>query len=232
MTGFNLTLQRPKLQSAALKFFIAEEFNFEAETLLGTGVMNSTGQFADVGTVVGKVLGPAVAAAVANTSPAANTGNGTIALGSPAYAAGAQVGSYEMVYISATEFEVYDPSGRMLGVGKNGVAFSDQIVFTATAGGTAFAAGDGFTFAVTQTPNQCTAVNASAVDGSQIAMGVVMHACTANAGADNVGGLVVLERGPAVLLADGLIWPSGSTTPQQTAWLAQLAALGIVVRAS
>jgi len=229
---YNLTLQRPKLQSAVLKFFVAEEYNFEAETLLGTGVMNSTGQFADVGTVVGKISQAAPAAA-AGVATAGNTGNGTMGTTS-AVAGAAQVGTYNVVYISATEFEVYDPSGKLVGVGKNGTAFAMQIGFTMTAGGTAFVAGDSFTVAVTIAAGagQCTIVNPSAADGSQNAMGVVMRACTANAGADNVNGLVVLERGPAVLLSDNLIWPAGSTTPQQTAWLAQLVALGIVVRAS
>jgi hypothetical protein len=143
-----------------------------------------------------------------------------------------QVGSYEVVYLSATEFEVFDPIGHSLGVGKNGTAFSNQIVFTATAGGTPFVAGDGFTIGVTIAFNQCTIVNSAATDGSQNAMGVVLRPCTANAGVDNVNGLVVLERGPAVLLADGLIWPAGATSTQIANWTAQLAKLNIVVRPS
>ncbi len=231
MTGYNLTLQRPKLQSAVLKFFVAEEFNFEAETLLGTGVMNSTGQFADVGTVVGKITTAAPAAA-AGAATAGNTGNGT--MGTPsAVAASAQVGTYTVDYIAPLRFNVYDPAGKLVGEGVNGTAFLNQVGFTMTAGGTAFAAGDSFTIAVTEAAGagQCTIVNPSATDGSQNAMGVVMRACTANAGADNVAGLVVLERGPAVVLSDNLVFPSGSSA-YQAAWLAQLLALGIVTRAS
>jgi len=226
-----LTLTRPKLQSAALKFFLAEEFNFEQGTLLGTGVVNSTGQFVDVGTVLGQISTATVSAAVANTTPA-NTGNGTIALGSPAYVAGFQSGTYEMVYVSATEFEVYDPYGRLVGAGKNGTAFSNQIVFTATAGGTAFVAGDGFTIAVAVTGAQFTALNPSATDGSQNAVGVAVKAETSQPGVDNVNALVILARGPAVLLADGLIWPSGISASAQAAAQAALMALGIIIRNS
>lgn len=229
-----LTLQRPKLQSAALKFFLAEEYNFEVGTLLGTGVVNSTGQFVDVGTVLGEITQGAwsVAAAVAGGS---NAGNGTVALGSPAAIAGAaQVGTYRAVAIAALEWEVYDPSGELLGVAADAAAFSNQIAFTITHGSTPFAAGDVFTFAVTAAAGagQLTALNLSATDGSQNAVGVVVKAETAVAGTDNVNALAYLARGPAVLLADGLVWPSGITSTQQAAATAQLAALGIVIRNS
>lgn len=229
-----LTLQRPKLQSAVLKYFLSEEFGFENVTLLaGTG---GNERFLDVGTVVGQIVQGAVtvSAAVAATSPA-NTGNGTIALGAPAFLVGTeQVGTYQVVYISATEFEVYDPSGKLVGVGKNASAFSNQIVFTATAGGTPFVAGDSFGIpvAVAAGGGQFEGLNLSGTDGSQNVAGVVMKAAVAQNGADNVNGMVVLARGPAVLLADGLIWPGGITGTQQAAALAQLLALNIVVRNS
>ena len=229
-----LTLQRPKLQTAAIKYFLAEEYNFEQGTLLGTGIMNSTGQFIDVGTVLGQITQGAwsVAAAVAGGS---NAGNGTVALGSPAAIAGAaQVGTYKAVALAALEWEVYDPNGKLLGVAADAAAFSNQIAFTIAHGSTPFAAGDVFTFAITDAAGagQYTALNLSATDGSQNAVGVAAKAETAQAGADNINGLVVLARGPAVLLADGLVWPSGITSTQQAAALAQLAALGIIVRNS
>ena len=86
---------------------------------------------------------------VASVANAGNTGNGT--LGTLSALAAAQPGAYNVVFVAATKFEVYDPSGKFIAVGTTGVAFSNQVAFTITAGGTAFAACDGFT--VTNTAN-------------------------------------------------------------------------------
>lgn len=106
----------------------------------------------------GKPIGGIEAAAentVASAANAGNTGNGT--LGTLSALAAAQPGAYSVVFISATKFEVYDPSGNFVGIGTAGTAFSNQVQFTITAGGTAFAAGDGFSVTVTantvQVPN-------------------------------------------------------------------------------
>jgi hypothetical protein len=145
-----LTIRRPKLQSSWLKYFLAETYNFENATLLAGSL--GLERFVDTGTVLGQVNQGAVTvgAAVAN---AGNTGNGTVALGSPAYGANARVGYYQIVFVSATEFEVYRPTvdnlaGDLIGVGVAGTAFKNEIAFTVTAGGTAFVAGDGFSIPV------------------------------------------------------------------------------------
>lgn len=85
--------------------------------------------------------------AIASAPFAGNTGNGT--LGTLSALAAAQPGAYSAVFVAATKYEVYDPSGKFVGVGTTAVAFSNQVQFTITAGGTAFAAGDGFTVTVT-----------------------------------------------------------------------------------
>lgn len=98
----------------------------------------------------GKPIGGVEAAAdnaIASAPYAGNTGNGT--LGTLSALATAQSGAYNAVFVAATKFEVYDPLGKFVGVGSTGVAFSNQVQFTITAGGTAFAAGDGFTVTVT-----------------------------------------------------------------------------------
>lgn len=98
----------------------------------------------------GKPIGGVEAAAentIASAAYAGNTGNGT--LGTLSALAAAQPGAYNVVFASATKFEVYDPSGKFVAVGTTGVAFSNQVQFTITAGGTAFVAGDGFTVTVT-----------------------------------------------------------------------------------
>jgi len=98
----------------------------------------------------GKPIGGIEAAAentVASTANAGNTGNGT--LGTLSALAAVQPGAYNVVFIAATKFEVYDPLGNFVGIGSTGTAFSSQVQFTITAGGTAFAAGDGFSVTVT-----------------------------------------------------------------------------------
>lgn len=86
-----------------------------------------------------------IAAAVAGT----NTGNGTV--GTISVLDTASVGSYKIVMLTATTFAVYTPTGERLADGANTVAYAGgQIVFTVTAGGTAFVAGDSFTTAVTK----------------------------------------------------------------------------------
>lgn len=98
----------------------------------------------------GKPIGGIEAAAentIASAAYAGNTGNGT--LGTLSALAAAQSGAYNVVFVAATKFEVYDPSGKFVAVGTTGVAFSNQVQFTITAGGTAFVAGDGFTVTVT-----------------------------------------------------------------------------------
>lgn len=87
----------------------------------------------------------AIAAAVAGT----NKGNGTV--GTISVLDTAMVGSYKFVMLTATTFAVYTPLGERLADGANTVAYAGgQIVFTVTAGATAFVAGDSFTMAVTK----------------------------------------------------------------------------------
>jgi hypothetical protein len=156
-----------------------------------------------------------------------NTGNGTC--GAITAKVGAQVGTYYGEFTAATKFNLYDPSGKLVGEGATGTAFSDQLGFTITAGGTAFVAGDGFTIAVQAGSGNVTPLNPSAIDGSAVAMGVVVKAQTVPAAAS--AAVLLVER-QAVLLSDGLIWPAGISSPQQAAALAQLAAAGIICRPS
>ncbi|MGF6837056.1 hypothetical protein QF001_000923 [Paraburkholderia youngii] len=98
----------------------------------------------------GKPIGgieAALDATVASVAYAGNTGNGT--MNAPTTQTGVQPGAYNVVFVAATKFEVYDPSGKFIAVGTTGVAFANQVGFTITAGGTAFVAGDGFTVTVT-----------------------------------------------------------------------------------
>lgn len=74
-----------------------------------------------------------------------------------------------------------------------------------------------------------TAVAPAASNGSEVASAVLLAATDASGGDTPC---VILARGPAVVAADSLVWPSGATSGQKTAATAQLVALGIVARAS
>jgi hypothetical protein len=105
------------------------------------------------------VWDPSIAAAGGITSAAGggNVGNGTI--GSLSIVSAAVLGNiyppvpagiYTITAESALEFAVSDPTGEVLGTVGVGEAFSSEIGFTITAGGTAFAEGDYFTVTVTE----------------------------------------------------------------------------------
>jgi hypothetical protein len=162
--------------------------------------------------------------AVAN---AGNTGNGTF--GAITAKTGVQPGTYSVEFIAATKFNVTDPAGNFVAEGSTGVAFSNQLGFTITAGGTAFVAGDGFTIAMAAGTNKVVPLNLTAVDGSQNAVGVAVRQTMVPATADVP--IVLVER-LAVLLDDGLIYPTGASTSQKAAIRVQLTALGLLVRFS
>ncbi len=225
MTLFNEVKVRQTLQTAVLKWFAGEEYSFEQETAAANCAANqATPGLLDVGTVMGRQAAGTPGSASAN---AGNTGNGTV--GSVSALTGIQVGTYSIEFLSATKFNVIDPLGRLVGEGTVGTAFATQLGFTITAGGTAFAAGDGFTIVVAAGAGSVVPVNASATDGSAVAMGVVVKPQTVPS--SSTAPVLLVER-QAVVLADNLIWPSGATSAQIAAWTAQLAAAGIIARPS
>ncbi len=176
--------------------------------------------------VAGDGFSITVGAATA-TANAGNTGNGTF--GAITAQPGIQVGAYNVPFTAATKFDVFDPLGRFIGSGSTGTAFASQLGFTITAGGTAFVDGDGFTITVAAGTGQVVPVSSTAIDGSSVAMGVVTRAQTVPSNA--TASVVLLER-QGVVLSDGLIWPVGASNTQIAAWTAQLAAAGIIARAS
>ncbi|MBZ5761579.1 hypothetical protein LAV84_18305 [Rhizobium sp. VS19-DR104.2] len=86
----------------------------------------------------GVIAGAAFAATGTASAAAGNTGTSTVS--APVITAGAKSGRYQAVLqaTSATaQFQVFDPEGLMIGVGKVGTAFSaGGVAFTITAGGT------------------------------------------------------------------------------------------------
>ena len=70
-------------------------------------------------------------------------------------------------------------------------------------------------------------IDPSATDGTQLAAGVLMQACDA-ALAERTDGLVVARH--AIVSDHALQWPTGITTGEQQAAIAQLKSLGVLVR--
>ncbi|MDO8666553.1 MAG: head decoration protein [Gemmatimonadales bacterium] len=70
-------------------------------------------------------------------------------------------------------------------------------------------------------------IDPSATDGSQYAAGVLMQNCDAHL-ADRDDGLMVARH--AIVSDYALQWPVGITTGEQQAAIAQLKALGVLVR--
>ena len=70
-------------------------------------------------------------------------------------------------------------------------------------------------------------IDPSATDGTQVAAGVLMQACDA-ALAERTDGLVLARH--AIVSDHALQWPTGITTGEQQAAIAQLKSLGVLVR--
>ncbi len=152
--------------------FSPDQLQLGSQPVLTDTVTLAAGLTLPRGTLIGQQTGNvyAMAAAAATTAGGANTGNGTIAN----LSAGAEVvaGTYRVNFTAATAFAVVDPEGETLGTGATGVAFaSPQVGFTITAGGTAFAAGDGFSLVVEETAGSGAGLyvqaTATATDGSE-----------------------------------------------------------------
>jgi hypothetical protein len=123
------------------------------------------------GTLIGQQTAGLYAAAVTalNSTGGANTGNATMGTVTPGVEA--KIGTYRANMTTATAFTVTDPSGETVGTGVLGTAFaSPQIGFTATAGGIAMVANDGFNIAVEETAGSgngyYVAATGVATDGS------------------------------------------------------------------
>lgn len=120
-------------------------------------------KFVPAGTIMaelssGRVIPDKLAAqtfGAVGAAKAGNTGNGVMTLaGTPVLSTG-RAGVYRVVFVEPVTnlgtFVVEDPSGKIVGEGVVGTAFSNQVAFTIADGATDFVAGDAFTITVTQT---------------------------------------------------------------------------------
>jgi len=71
------------------------------------------------------------------------------------------------------------------------------------------------------------ALDPSATDGSEVAAGVVLQSIDASA-AEKTNGLIVSRE--AIVADHALVWPVAITTEEKTAAIAQLEAIGVLVR--
>jgi hypothetical protein len=228
MTLKTLSLSQPRIESDVLKYAV-DDFISKAQETLAAG--SGSDNVADVGTVLGAISVGALDAAYA--ARAANTGNFTNAFANPKVAPGSKLGVYAITFIAATRFRVEDPDGIELGEGTTGVAFTNQLKFTITAGGTPAAVGDAADVTVTAAAVATTKVvpiNFAATDGSQNFYAIALAKKIAtNGGADQT---ILTLRRLACIDPNYLIWPAGATDPQKAAALAQALTTMIVQRPS
>jgi hypothetical protein len=191
-------------------------------------IVLASGKAYKLGTVLGRLrVGGAVTVA-AGAADAGNTGNGTLTLAGTPYSAAVREGKYRVVFVSATRANVFDPQGVQVGTATVGSAFSGPIAFTLAAGGTAFAAGDAWTVAVSIAANtgECDEWDPASGTGLEEVYGVLLWDVDASTGAVQS---VALRRMAAVS-RDALVFKAGTTAAQKLDAFDQLDRLTIAVR--
>lgn len=168
-----------------------------------------------------------IAARVAVGSP---TGNGTTNTPTITDATKIIDGLYRQIFDAATKFKVFNPNGDLVGTGTTGVAFNKGGVgFTDTAGGTPYAQGDEYTYAVTMAAagGYWTQWAPTATDGTQTVGGIAGEAVTTGSGVHTKSAAVTRS---AEVNGTCLTYPAPNDGPTQAAGIAGLKALGIIVR--
>lgn len=192
-----------------------------------------SGAPAEIGLVLGKVKSGAATSAA---KVGGNTGNGVLTLDATTpVLSGGDPGVYQVRFFQAAanagSYEVYDPSGILIGVANVGQTFANRIKFSIADGGTDFIVGDGFDITVAAGSLKYVPWDPTAQDGSEDVAGVLLDRRDATA-ADQLN-TVALVRGPAEIVRTGLVWGSNvTTTAQKDAAVAALEDLGIICQAA
>lgn len=175
--------------------------------------------------ITGTVLGLLAVGAALASLEVDNTGNGTIAAG--AVGAGAQIGTYRIVFTSDTAFNVTDPSGDAVGSGTVGTAFNTGgVAFTITAGTTAFAAGDEGAITIDPGSGKYVPFDPAGSGGAEVAKGILVEDVDATDANKDVAGAAVVRH--AHIAPSGLTFKVAATEAQQAAALASLRSQGIL----
>ncbi|MBU1567441.1 MAG: head decoration protein [Proteobacteria bacterium] len=194
-----------------------EDDNYSRKT-----ITVKSGESVALAEVMGKIAKTTPSTGTAGT----NTGNGTC--GSVAAGAQTKLGTYTLTCKAAAAnagtFAVKDPEGNSMPEATVAVAYANpQLNFTLADGSTDFVIGDSFTIAVTAGSGKYVALDPTAVDGSQVAAGIMVAAVDAS-GADTQG---VIINGDALVATGNLVWPSGISEDDKAKAIAELDALGI-----
>ncbi len=212
-----LTATYPRLSSEWLKHELDPQFGRAAITLLAASGNLVTG------TVLAKITkGAATSAAKAG----GNTGGGSLTLDvTTPVLAGSNPGVYTVrcaaVIANGGMFEVRDPNGVQLGVYNiGGAAFANQIKFAMADSGTDFALGDGFDITIAAGSGKWKKHIAGAVNGTEVAAGILLDATDASGAADVKAVAVIAD---ARVTAEFLTWDTSvDDAPKKAAALAQL----------
>jgi hypothetical protein len=187
----------------------------EAENIAREQIIVLAGQNLVAGHVMGKIMVGATAVGAAGPNNVGTPVLGAVAAGAAAIA----LRAYEVVWVSATEFEVTDPDGNKAN-GAIGVAFNELgLAFEFTAGGVAPAVGDNLAIVVSPGTEKFKEYNPANTDGSEVPAGILWDFCNATNG-DMPAAAVVRA---AVVNEARLTWFAGATLGQQTAALYQMA---------
>jgi hypothetical protein len=174
----------------------------------------------------------AVAADVVATASAKaeNTGNATIAMGSPAVTSKVKDGQYKGIAVDATHVRWEDPDGKEIGTSVHATEFAKGgVKFTITAGGSANAAGDEFYIDVAADAEDFAYVpyNPTGTDGSEIPVAYSIYPVVT--GEDETKATAVIAR-EAELNGNRIAWPEGITLAQRKNAEEALAERQIIVR--
>jgi hypothetical protein len=122
------------------------------------------------GTLMGRVASGGTAGTP--TAKAGNTGVVVVSMdGTAPVGAGAEAGTYQIVWTAATTFNVVDPNGDVIGAGTNGAGFNGELKFTVGTPSPAMIAGDTYTVVVAVVDKYVPS-KAGVSDGSQIPTGI------------------------------------------------------------
>jgi len=187
-----------------------------------------SGQNLSIGTVIGKILYSIPASGTANSG---NAGGGTVV----SVTGGAKVkkGVYTIECLSfsasplAALFSVVDPDGNALPDAEFGAYTNRQINFTIVNGSPDVSVGDKWTITVADGSGKVKGIDFDAVDGSQIAYGILGEAVDASSG-DKKSFAIVRD---CRYYSDNLVYPATSpavTADEKAKAMADLAAKNII----
>jgi hypothetical protein len=173
----------------------------------------------------GVVLGESNASSAVYSADPGNTG--TFTCGSITVGAAALIGVYTIEFTAATAFEVFLPTGGLLGTGSTGSSFNTGgLTFTLTAGGVAAVAGDHAQITTSGPTGLWAPLNLESIGGLEIAAGILFNETDASQGNTLV---TIISRDCEVNQSE-LVFPLGATTAEIAAIMGQLKAINIIGR--